>query len=112
MSKKNRNRILSLFVLLFFISSQGLFLFHPHNENENKNTCEHSGSDNHIHNKHTDKCEICQHNFHSPISLFKVKTLHFYRNDFQKHYSNINHLILASKNKFNSRGPPVLDIQI
>jgi len=109
MSKKNRNRIVSFLILLFFIGSQGLFLYHSHNENENENTCEHSGSDSHIHNKHTDKCEICQHNFHSPISYFKLKTLHFYRKDFQEYYFKNNRIILISKTTINSRGPPFLN---
>ncbi len=106
MSKKLINRIVIILSLLLFISSQGINFSHSHKESEDKNTCEHSGNDTHIHNKHTDKCEICFHNYTSPIFYFSLKTICFYSSNFQDFYTLRNSLICFENNTIKLRGPP------
>jgi hypothetical protein len=107
MSKKLINRIVIILSLLLFISSQGINFSHSHKESEDKNTCEHSGNDTHIHNKHTDKCEICQHNYHSTIFYFQLKTIHFYKQIDEIVYSENKDFEIENEYNVYLRGPPL-----
>jgi hypothetical protein len=107
MSKKKRNSILSLILLLFFIGSQIGTSFHTHEEDDSQSSCEHSGSENHIHNKQSDKCEICQHNLHSKTFFYKAKTIRFFRNNnFESRKGNSSYEKVQVVS-IHLRGPPI-----
>jgi hypothetical protein len=107
MNKKRKNRICSFILLLFFIGSQIGLSYHNHNEDDSQTTCEHSGSESHIHNKHTDKCEICQHNLHSKTFFFRPKKIRFFRNnnfEITKDNGSLESIKVVS---IHLRGPPI-----
>lgn len=108
MIKKLKKKGISLLILLLFISNQGLNFAHIHFESEDKKSCQHSGNDTHIHNKQTEKCAICQHNFHSSLFYFIPKTIAFFQKEGNNNYSKYQVGEFDTKLTILLRGPPVL----
>lgn len=110
MSKKLKKRGISILFLLFFISNQGLNFAHVHFESEDEKSCQHYGNETHIHNKQTEKCAICQHNFHSSLFYFIPKTNRFFNNENKIKQFEISDLVRSDSTSVLLRGPPVLSI--
>jgi|GEM_PF-6331234 len=106
MNKKQRNRIVNLFVLLIFIVSQAVFLYHSHEDNSSENRCFHSENDNHIHNKQTDKCDVCASHLYPTNFSFKPGTIRFFKSHYLKFKKKKHHLISFHSSSILLRGPP------